>query len=107
MVECECGKSYTKSNRARHMKSAYHKKRVGDDGKKVEVSDIYECCCGRSVSKRNKAKHLKSKVHHKEVRMQHEYYKHLETQYEFAKDDKGIVKKIGEMIFFQIDAECK
>jgi hypothetical protein len=39
-IECECGKTYTKKNKARHLKSTYHTKRVNQKEEPTDGEDI-------------------------------------------------------------------
>jgi ribonucleotide reductase alpha subunit len=90
-IQCECGKSYTQSNKARHMKSKYHLSRV--DGNTPErPSTDFDCECGSRVLRKHKARHLKSKKHLKLMKMKTREYKYLQNEKRFA--NKDLLKKI-------------
>ncbi len=58
-VPCECGKSYTRQNRARHLNSDYHRKRVSDNPPTEKVN----CPCGSVIVYKHRFQHFSSQKH--------------------------------------------
>lgn len=107
-ITCDCGKTYRRSNKARHLKSSYHIKRTA--ATKEPIKKECNCECGSEVLNKNIAKHRKSKKHikfveqiekktEKQIKKQIEIdNKYLQEYLELAKDNKEITLRIKDTI---------
>jgi hypothetical protein len=77
LIDCECGIKYQLCNKARHLKTLYHRRRVDPELQQKDAEEaekkrerrleynkkVIECSCGVNYTRGNKLRHLNSQYH--------------------------------------------
>jgi len=77
LIDCECGVKYHLGNKAAHLKTLYHRRRVEPELQQKDAEEaekrrerrlqynkkVIECSCGKSYTQNNKLRHFNSQYH--------------------------------------------